>query len=168
MNEKKPEKIKKPKKYIATKARWTYIEPYYYAIKYDGFKNRKFMPLYGIFCITNDNPASIIGYVENEFSMDWAKRVRMYNLKDAKKTLANIRKDYKKHPENKFFIYKLTSRSLKSLISIDFKDRLKKLTELYDKYQFRNLAFTVNVENYKESQKPQNKPNMGESKKERS
>lgn len=107
---------------------------------------KKFEKFYGLFF--KDTSGRIFGETENSFSTSWnSNYVRIYNqydlpyLEDAIKRLSE-----KTHPDNKFFILRLTHgfRKCKDETFIfNFEDRKNILNQKYDKYHMRNVQFGI-------------------------
>ena len=113
-----------------------------YTCKYrnQDIKYRRFLPLYGIFCIAD---GELYGYVENSFSMSFDKtRVRVWSLIDAQYHLKELFKN-RKDKTKKYFIYRLTRRSSSARIIADFS--LWKSPTIV-KFDWRNIPFHKNTD----------------------
>lgn len=118
---------------------YIYSSIWYYDLKYNKAKNRKFFPLYGIFKKCPDG--QILGYRENSFCMSWcSSTVRLWAFPEVVRIFESLKS------RDGVFIYRLTRKSKDAKIVADFKTRKEKLVEKYDKREFRNCRFTTFME----------------------
>ena len=124
--------------------RWAYqMKQEHYTLDWKNPAKKKYIALYGIFRQSPSPECKIEGYVENSFSMEWSyKFVLTMEYSMALKDLNEMFKlpVYKKDIKNgyRYFIYRITRKSKNAAIQAT-PPPIK-----YDKYNYRNWAFTVN------------------------